>query len=136
MSVMPHGWVTVDAREVGGPEYLKRLAGPPRWQIVHHSGSTLGDVVVRKEFGLQSAQVAVLWLNDIVEQNGLMRPIVGNGADGVLRLPVSFTDESKRTKSGWITADATSAGGPVFVKELCEPESGGPAPFSWDASPS
>jgi len=126
LPVKPRGWVTADATRAGGPMYL--MSGTaPRWRVVYSSpNSREGDAIVRADLALDSAEVAVLWCGDVVEQAG---PSETRG-QGILRMPVTATiqrrsdADSEPAKEnapaaktiGWVTLDATSAGGPVFFK--------------------
>lgn len=121
MPIQPSGWVTADASRVGGPQYLVRTHAP-QWRGVYQSpGNGTGgkDVIVRASFELDSEAVGHLSCGDIVEQAGplITRP------DGITRMQVSsraangFNGERI---SGWVTTDASSAGGPVFFKLIPE----------------
>mmetsp|Transcript_16811 Transcript_16811/g.45516 ORF Transcript_16811/g.45516 Transcript_16811/m.45516 type:complete len:302 (-) Transcript_16811:58-963(-) len=133
LPVRPCGWVTADARKAGGPRYLVR-AGVPRWRVVYSSGVG-GGVIVRAEPELESEEVSVLNCGDIVEQSGprLVRP------DGIIRMPVRAVVSRQVDKGdgsdsdspgcgngyaaktlGWVTVDASAAGGPTFFKQLPE----------------
>eukprot|EP00418_Pyrodinium_bahamense_P029600 CAMPEP_0179140658 /NCGR_PEP_ID=MMETSP0796-20121207/67379_1 /TAXON_ID=73915 /ORGANISM="Pyrodinium bahamense, Strain pbaha01" /LENGTH=356 /DNA_ID=CAMNT_0020840247 /DNA_START=1 /DNA_END=1069 /DNA_ORIENTATION=- len=133
MPIQPCGWVTADASRVGGPQYLIR-AHAPRWRAVYQSPtSSDGDVIVRAGPELDSEAVMSLHCGDVVEQAGPshVRP------DGIVRMPITSTstrrgdareeEESPTVKvSGWVTADASAAGGPVFFKLI--PDTAGESP--------
>lgn len=124
LPVKPSGWVTADASRAGGPKYLVR-AGAPRWRAVHDGG-----VIVRAGEALNSSEVATLHRGDIVEQAG---PEVLAGE--IVRVPVTTAviyrseipesgewpevngyPRSSAKTLGWVTLDASSAGGPVFFE--------------------
>jgi hypothetical protein len=127
LPVKPRGWVTADATRAGGPRYLVSSV-PPRWRVIYTNPEGEGDAIVRAEPALDSEEVAVLHCGDIVEQAG---PSETRG-QGIIRMPV--TAISKRNDAdgdsprgnhgsnatpkilGWVTVDASSAGGPVFFK--------------------
>eukprot|EP00927_Polykrikos_kofoidii_P017307 TRINITY_DN17861_c0_g1_i1.p1 TRINITY_DN17861_c0_g1~~TRINITY_DN17861_c0_g1_i1.p1 ORF type:complete len:318 (-),score=41.44 TRINITY_DN17861_c0_g1_i1:257-1210(-) len=140
--VQPCGWVTADASKAGGPKYLVR-ASAPRWRVAHNMNnkdSEAGDAIVREDPTLDSLAVAVLHYGDIVEQAG---PSLTR-SDGIVRMPVTHTvvrrgdcgengepaptiirsSTSANGKIsrilGWVTVDATAAGGPVFFKSMAE----------------
>mmetsp|Transcript_28992 Transcript_28992/g.46742 ORF Transcript_28992/g.46742 Transcript_28992/m.46742 type:complete len:315 (-) Transcript_28992:96-1040(-) len=129
LPVKPRGWVTADATRAGGPRYLVSTT-PPRWRVDYRPRDGDGDatVKVRSDVALDSEEVAVLYYGDIVEQAG---PSEIRG-QGILRMPVTSAiskrneadDDSPRGNQatnaskilGWVTLDASSAGGPVFFK--------------------
>lgn len=113
MPVQPRGWATVDASSVGGPKYLEAVSAP-YWRVDFKSGSPKGDIVVRSEKSLDSEEVAVLFFDARVEQAGPQEAL----EDGIVRMPISFPDSANKhkTKTGWVTCDATSQGGPKFFE--------------------
>lgn len=140
--VQPMGWVTADASKAGGPKYLVR-ASAPRWRVVHSTNKEgdAGDAIVREDPTLDSEAVAVLHYGDVVEQAG---PSLTR-SDGIVRMPVTSTvvrrgdvtengeapSNGGRNNSagangkaarilGWVTVDATAAGGPIFFKSVAE----------------
>jgi len=140
LPVRPVGWVTADATRSGGPKYLVR-ASVPRWRVVYcpdnGRNKQEGGVIVREDEALGSDEVTVLHRGDVVEQAGpnVIRP------DGIVRMPVTTTvirrsdaengeadlgtnGHTRSTTSGktlgWVTADASAAGGPVFLKPVAE----------------
>jgi len=139
LPVEPCGWVTADATRAGGPKYLEKAA-IPRWRVVYQAGYYTnkcdGDVIVREEPALNSDEVAVLHCGEIVEQAGPVR----TRPDGIVRMPVflalnarrhdaaetgdSPRDTGNRGRSsktlGWVTVDASEAGGPVFFKPVAD----------------
>jgi hypothetical protein len=133
LPVKPRGWVTADATRAGGPRYLVS-SGAPRWRVVYSSpNSNEGDAIIRAEPALDSDEVAVLYHGDIVEQAG---PSEKRG-QGIVRMPVTAiishrngSEDQAPVKSagasskvlGWVTIDASSAGGPVFFKPTPEPD--------------
>ncbi|CAE8696443.1 unnamed protein product [Polarella glacialis] len=128
MPVQPRGWVTVDASSVGGPCYLEKVRSP-RWKVVFSSGSSKGDIVVRASVSLDSEEVAVLTCGTMVEQNGPLE----STEDGIIRMPIMFAEgvgrepssasQPPRTRSGWVTCDASAQGGPKFFEPVAPPES-------------
>lgn len=125
LPVKPSGWVTADASKAGGPKYLVR-AGAPRWRAVHDA-----DVIVRAGEALNSSEVAVLHRGDIVEQAGPEVTLAGE----IVRVPVTMAviyrseipesgewpevngyPRSSTKTLGWVTLDASGAGGPVFFE--------------------
>ena len=78
------------------------------WRVAYVSGLPSGDVLVRAGPSLKSIEVAVLHFGDVVTQAG---PQVCR--DNLIRMPI----EGQRGVTGWVTVDATDAGGPVFFKE-------------------
>mmetsp|Transcript_37938 Transcript_37938/g.80657 ORF Transcript_37938/g.80657 Transcript_37938/m.80657 type:complete len:330 (-) Transcript_37938:52-1041(-) len=137
MPIQPCGWVTADASRIGGPQYLFR-AHAPRWRAIYQSPNRngKGDVLVRSGQELDSEAVVSLLCGNIVEQGGPaeVRP------DGIIRMRItacigrgvgdgdeagSRADEAGSKVSGWITVDASAAGGPVFFKLI--PEDNGTA---------
>lgn len=126
LPVQPQGWVTVDATSVGGPLYLEKVTSP-RWKVVFSSGSMKGDIVVRQRISLDSAEVAVLTCGTHVDQAGPLEMT----EDGIVRMPISFADgagreplssSSARTRTGWVTCDATAQGGPKFFEPVSPQE--------------
>jgi len=128
MPIRPCGWVTADASRAGGPQYLIRTHAP-RWRAVHQSTvEGAADVLVRSGPELDSEEVTSLHCGDIVEQvqPSVVRP------DGIVRMPVSIVpgrrseqrepdEDTGATKiRGWVTVDASAAGGPVFFKIVPE----------------
>lgn len=127
LPVKPRGWVTADATRAGGPRYLVS-ASAPRWRVVYSSpNSKEGDAIVRSEPALDSDEVCALFCGDIVEQAG---PSETRG-QGLVRMPITSAisrrndaESEHPAKSGdasskvygWVTIDASSAGGPVFFK--------------------
>lgn len=104
MPIQPDGWVTADASRAGGPQFLFRVHAP-RWKVIYP-----GDVVVRALSDLHSEALASLSCGEIVEQAG---PTVQQ-PDGIVRMPITTGGASRIC--GWVTMDATSAGGPVLFK--------------------
>lgn len=135
MPVQPAGWVTADASRSGGAQHLIR-AHTPRWRAVYQSpsSSSNGDVIVRGSVELHSEAVVSLWCGDVAEQAG---PSVEYHS-GILRMPIVASGRSAAASgedaaradgvvpkvSGWVTVDATAAGGPVFFKLLAEGDAG------------
>jgi len=126
LPVKPKGWVTADATRAGGPRYLVS-ASAPRWRVVYSSpNSNEADAIVRSEPALDSQEVVQLHCGDIVEQAGP----VELRAQGIVRMPVTAlilhrndgeepqgkTDAPSTKTLGWVTIDASPAGGPVFFK--------------------
>lgn len=136
--VNPEGWVTADATKAGGPKYIVR-ASAPRWRVVYQSpNSSGGDVIVREAQALESDEVAVLYHGDIVEQAGPLKQF----SKGIMRMPVTEAIGRRRNEDsdkdgekawpqiGWVTVDATPAGGPVFFKVVSTNGSANPNPGS------
>eukprot|EP00449_Zooxanthella_nutricula_P009794 CAMPEP_0198506018 /NCGR_PEP_ID=MMETSP1462-20131121/11400_1 /TAXON_ID=1333877 /ORGANISM="Brandtodinium nutriculum, Strain RCC3387" /LENGTH=282 /DNA_ID=CAMNT_0044235221 /DNA_START=27 /DNA_END=875 /DNA_ORIENTATION=+ len=135
LPVRPSGWVTADATKAGGPKFLVR-ASVPRWRVVWPGGKDGSGVIVREVEELNSGEVATLHRGDVVEQAG---PSVSL-PDGIVRMPVTSTiirradqenaeeganGHEKRPAvsgktAGWVTVDASAAGGPVFFKPVAE----------------
>mmetsp|Transcript_59451 Transcript_59451/g.72769 ORF Transcript_59451/g.72769 Transcript_59451/m.72769 type:complete len:438 (+) Transcript_59451:48-1361(+) len=120
MPVQPRGWATVDATTVGGPLYLEKVKAP-KWQVIFSSGSTKGDIVVRKGVSLDSDEVAVLTCGTVVEQAAPLE----STEDGIVRMPILFEGRQPsgpsnppKQKMGWVTCDATSQGGPKFFEPV------------------
>eukprot|EP00747_Dinoflagellata_sp_TGD_P167659 gnl/TRDRNA2_/TRDRNA2_192423_c0_seq1.p1 gnl/TRDRNA2_/TRDRNA2_192423_c0~~gnl/TRDRNA2_/TRDRNA2_192423_c0_seq1.p1 ORF type:complete len:322 (-),score=33.81 gnl/TRDRNA2_/TRDRNA2_192423_c0_seq1:186-1100(-) len=132
--VVPSGWVTADARPAGGPLYLVHVP-TPRWRVVYTSSTSKeGDVIVRADTPLDSEEVTVLWSGDIVDQAG---PLLTR-TDGIIRMPITphvtrrpadgeaDLENGNRVERvsckvlGWVTIDASEAGGPVFFKAVAE----------------
>jgi len=96
----------------------KQLAGRctrcRTWQVVR------ANTIVRKTKHLNSDQVAALQIGDVVEK---VADFVLKG--GVVRfqitrppgLPPDVAHDD--TPYGWVTQDATAAGGPLFLEEVC-----------------
>lgn len=125
LPIRPSGWVTADAQAAGGPKYLVR-AGVPRWRVVYNP-----NVVVRAEADLTSPEVTSLHFGDVVEQAGPS----AKRDNGIVRMPIT-TNIVRRSDAGdgddqdghhhhhhpnaktlgWVTLDASEAGGPVFFK--------------------
>lgn len=126
MPIQPSGWVTADASRVGGPQYLIRTHAP-QWRVVYQSpGNGAGgkDVIVREGIELDSEAVGNLACGDLVEQAG---PVIRR-PDGITRMQVNSktingTNGGHRV-SGWVTSDASAAGGPEFFKLIPEVENG------------
>lgn len=144
LPVRPSGWVTADATKAGGPKYIVR-ASVPRWRVVHKEKdedeiAKAGDVIVREESDLASREVDRLVCGDIVEQAGPSLTLF----DGIIRMPVTTSvirrnelgDNGDSTPPapansrgpqaktlGWVTIDASTAGGPVFFKAVTDADS-------------
>lgn len=138
LPVKPRGWVTADACRAGGPRYLVSSSAP-RWRVVHSATEKkgAGEVIIRADAALDSAEVTKVYYGDIVEQAG---PSELRGEKGIVRMPVASVmdangtvrrsdgeadnshwknrDASSSKVLGWVTVDASSAGGPVFFKPL------------------
>jgi len=133
MPILPNGWVTIDATAAGGPRYLEHVPAP-RWRVVYDSGADSGDVLLRAGVDLDSREVAMLRRGTVVEQ---ARPLELLGT-GVLRMPVTVLLDGwtapaasqdwandgvscgeAMAVTGWVTVDATAAGGPIFFEEVC-----------------
>lgn len=135
LPVKPRGWVTADATRGGGPRYLMS-ANAPRWRVVYSSPNTSeGDAIVRANPALDSDEVSVLYCGDVVEQAG---PSELRG-QGIVRMPVvvviqhrndgdtdlargKVEDTSVSKVRGWVTIDASEAGGPLFFKPAPDSE--------------
>jgi len=132
LPIHPSGWVTGDASKAGGPKYLVR-ASAPRWRVVHSTPKADDpDAIVREDPTLDSDSVSVLHNGDIVEQAA---PLLTR-SDGIVRMMITSNITRKddaesgeaangrNTKNvknlGWVTIDATAAGGPVFFKPLVD----------------
>ncbi|CAK8987051.1 unnamed protein product [Durusdinium trenchii] len=120
MPVQPRGWATVDAQAVGGPLYLEKVKSP-KWQVVFSSGSSKGDIVVRKGVSLDSEEVAVLTCGTVVEQASPLEIT----EDGIVRMPITFegrqpssSSHPAKARMGWVTCDATHQGGPKFFEPV------------------
>lgn len=113
--------MTLDASEAGGPRYVE-LA--PHWRVIYRSECRV-DVIVRKCKSRDSEAIAMLKCGDIAEQAGQQE----DSGDGLLRMPIAVlvpagnnNKENTRTV-GWVTVDASKAGGPVYFEE-CERQDG------------
>lgn len=140
LPVRPSGWVTADATRAGGPKYLVR-ASVPRWRVVYCSenGSKDGNVIAREETSLTSKEALTLYLGDVVEQAGPEMSLEG----GIVRMPITANvirwsdtengDDAENGNNGqtsraavsgktvgWVTTDASSAGGPIFFKPVAD----------------
>jgi len=143
LPVRPSGWVTADATRAGGPKYLVR-ASVPRWRVVHcpsdngGKGNKDGSVIVREDQTLSSKAVMDVYLGDVVEQAGPEVTL----SEGIVRMPVTATiirwsdqeygedadgnnGHANRSAAsgkaiGWVTTDASAAGGPIFFKPVAE----------------
>jgi len=105
-------WVTADARAVHGPQMLEPA---PRWSYIAQ-----GEGLIRQGVALDSREVARIAHWEEVEQTGsqVRLPL------GVVRMPVStlslrhggrdLMDAWRELKIGWVTVDASEAGGPVL----------------------
>jgi len=125
MPVAPRGWVTVDATQVRGPKYLEQVR-TPSWKVIFQSGSTKGDIVVREGRLLESPEVAVLLYGTVVQQAGPQEVL----EDGIVRMPIVFPEAEREgpdmsggsrkpyLRTGWVTCDATSQGGPRFFEPV------------------
>lgn len=134
MPIQPYGWVTADATRAGGPQYLIR-AQAPKWRAVYKTptGNGSADVIVRHGSELDSEAVMSLRCGDVVEQAGPSH----TRSNGIVRMPVVMGRKSESQEeedsprpariSGWVTVDASAAGGPVFFKPLPD-NSAGEAP--------
>jgi len=133
MPIQPCGWVTADASRCGGSQYLVR-AHTPRWKAVYKSPASGGDVIVRSSIELESEALPSLFCGDIVEQAGPQEAY-----RGITRMPVVVPrrgisaegEELGRDDfgvvpklNGWVTVDATAAGGPVFFKFIADNDPG------------
>ncbi|CAJ1392855.1 unnamed protein product [Effrenium voratum] len=123
MPVQPRGWATVDATAVNGPLYLDKVKSP-KWTVIFSSGSTKGDIVVRRGVSLDSDEVAVLACGTMVEQAAPLEVT----EDGIIRMQITFEGREPSTSShaakarmGWVTCDATAQGGPKFFEPV-DPE--------------
>mmetsp|Transcript_79898 Transcript_79898/g.191889 ORF Transcript_79898/g.191889 Transcript_79898/m.191889 type:complete len:289 (+) Transcript_79898:68-934(+) len=122
MPIQPNGWVTADASRAGGPQYLIRTHAP-QWRAIHESAEGGQDIIVRASLELDSEVVASLSCGDVVEQDGPLIIL----SSGISRMSIVVKSSSKHNGnshkvSGWVTADATAAGGPAFFKLIPEAE--------------
>ncbi|CAE6912994.1 unnamed protein product [Symbiodinium natans] len=122
MPIQPEGWVTADASRAGGPQYLVRTHAP-QWRAVYESAEGEQDIIVRASLELDSEVVASLSCGDVVEQDG---PVV-KLESWIRRMPIVVKSSSKHNGSshrvaGWVTTDASSAGGPTFFQVIPEAE--------------
>mmetsp|Transcript_91479 Transcript_91479/g.112003 ORF Transcript_91479/g.112003 Transcript_91479/m.112003 type:complete len:281 (+) Transcript_91479:70-912(+) len=117
MPIQPRGWVTADASRAGGPQYLIRTHAP-QWRAIYEAGGK--DILVRATEELDSEVVATLSCGDFVEQAG---PTINNGVE---RMPIVVKSGRQNGDShkivGWVTTDASAAGGPIFFKLMPEVE--------------
>jgi len=124
MPVYPSGWVTADASSVGGPKYLE-AARVARWKVNFKSDTPKGDILVRGSVSLESDEVGCISYGTLVHQNGPQKTL----EDGIIRMPITWaisepSSGSGGTRSGWVTCDASSQGGPKFF--LAAPEEDDP----------
>lgn len=128
MPVLPEGWVTADASSVGGPRLLQPAS---LWRVVHKSGSSRGEVLVRREAPLDSEEIATLRRGEVVQQIGPQAALCG-----IVRVRVAVRStanspppagsdgqdewDSAEPAVGWITLDAREAGGPLFFEACIE----------------
>jgi len=126
--------VTADATKAGGPKYLVR-ASAPRWRVVYYGSNSAKDggaVIVRETVEFDSAEVTALQFGDVVEQAAPSVTL----SNHIIRMPItaSVTRRSEAESEaaegatnghahrtslktlGWVTVDASAAGGPVFLK--------------------
>jgi len=137
LPVLPRGWVTADARSVGGPQYVEPA---PRWCVVYGSGTRFGDVLVRAEAALDSEELAVLTTGDVVDQAGPQETV-----DGIVRMRILLPEwaappppkaaevlpnpaihaaaaqataavAASRLAKLRVTVDASAVGGPVLLE--------------------
>lgn len=127
MPVGPNGWATADASAVGGPKYLEAVRSA-RWEVAFKSDQTKGDILVRQSVSLESDEVGCIHYGTYVLQNGPQITL----EDGIIRMPISWVEaepssgSGKVAKSGWVTCDASSQGGPKFFKDAPDLEDGPP----------
>jgi len=122
MPIQPSGWVTADASRAGGPQYLIRTHAP-QWRAIYQSsgnGAGSQDIIVRAEVAFDSEAIGSFSCGDLVEQSGPL--VIYNG---ISRMQVTGPSRAngngdKSRVTGWVTADATSGGGPVFFKMIQE----------------
>lgn len=80
------------------------------WRVYPGLGE---DVVVRSGLSLKSCERIRIPPGDLVQQAGVARTLVYGRARGCIRVPVQ--------PSGWVTADATAAGGPRYLVAASAP---------------
>eukprot|EP00933_Yihiella_yeosuensis_P051180 TRINITY_DN49047_c0_g1_i1.p1 TRINITY_DN49047_c0_g1~~TRINITY_DN49047_c0_g1_i1.p1 ORF type:complete len:294 (-),score=46.37 TRINITY_DN49047_c0_g1_i1:116-997(-) len=126
MPIQPNGWVTADLSRAGGPQFVTRTHAP-LWKAVYQApgnGNAGQDIILRSAVELDSEAVGSLSCGDVVEQSGasVVRP------GGIIRMPITVTGQNAvgTRLSGWVTVDASVAGGPVFFKHI--PEGGSDVP--------
>lgn len=86
---------------------------PCSWWRVHN---LLGEeLIVRSGVSLLSPEVRRVSPGEIVQQGGLARCLNNGNAKGCVRLPV------RGNPNGWVTADATKAGGPRYIVRASAP---------------
>lgn len=133
MPIRPSGWITADATRAGGPQCLVR-ANVPRWRVV-----ATQQVLVRSDEALDSEIIGMLSHDDIIDQDGSIvhRP------DGIIRMPAvssairqyrdtaAVPEGAHRYRAqdgvsvkitGWVTVDASAAGGPSFFEPMEDAE--------------
>lgn len=99
---------------------------PKKWRVVR------ANTVVRATERLDSQEVQTLQEGEIVEQvapqfklkNGIVRMQIRHPSSPLFPNPI-----------GWVTQDATAAGGPQFLQPGPEPMTKGWRPPSWSGSP-
>eukprot|EP00931_Biecheleriopsis_adriatica_P107052 TRINITY_DN81391_c0_g1_i1.p1 TRINITY_DN81391_c0_g1~~TRINITY_DN81391_c0_g1_i1.p1 ORF type:complete len:316 (+),score=63.39 TRINITY_DN81391_c0_g1_i1:21-968(+) len=130
--VLPLGWVTADKRSSSGSTAFLELVAAPCWRATWSSGSGLpfGNVLVRRAADLQSKEVALLRKGDIVEQTGPEEWIGKLRRMPIKKKPCETAPGRSSNAAGicgWVTLDASKAGGEVFFEEVHdkppEPES-------------
>jgi len=135
MPIQPYGWVTADASRAGGPQYLIRTHAP-QWRAVYQApgnGSGGQDIVVREGVELDSEAVGFLSCGDLVEQAG---PLIIR-SDGISRMNIVAVKIANGAGehiggahpgiSGFVTTDASTAGGPVFFKLIHDAKEADPS---------
>jgi hypothetical protein len=118
MPIQPFGWVTADASRAGGPQFLIRTT-TPQWRAVYQDVSSGQDIIVRIGIELDSEAIGSFSCGEVVSQAGPSHVV----HDGIIRMQVRSALNSKSDHGrihGWVTVDASSAGGPVFFKLLAE----------------
>eukprot|EP00929_Paragymnodinium_shiwhaense_P070431 TRINITY_DN35674_c0_g1_i1.p1 TRINITY_DN35674_c0_g1~~TRINITY_DN35674_c0_g1_i1.p1 ORF type:complete len:311 (-),score=71.32 TRINITY_DN35674_c0_g1_i1:188-1120(-) len=81
------------------------------WWRVH---SSLGEeVIVREGVQLNSAEVRRIAPGDLVQQAGSAKAFLSGHAKGCVRTPIQ--------PNGWVTADASKAGGPKYLVRASAP---------------
>jgi hypothetical protein len=95
--------------EMGRTEPMSEWQKLQWWQNV-----TGADVLVREAFSLQSAEVSRIAPNRHVQEAGPVEVFVSGQAKGLMRMPI--------LPRGWVTIDASSVGGPVYLQACSAPQ--------------
>mmetsp|Transcript_4235 Transcript_4235/g.9762 ORF Transcript_4235/g.9762 Transcript_4235/m.9762 type:complete len:433 (+) Transcript_4235:46-1344(+) len=96
--------------EMGRTELMPRPGRGTWWR---NCGANRSEVIIREQFLLTSEEITRVPYGQYVLQAGPLEVFVSGPAQGLQRMPVQ--------PRGWVTVDATSVGGPLYLEKVKQP---------------